>query len=638
MNGDASTSSIQRAMSSFDKELQIQKDIAAKEKQKLALLQVKKESYINYLKNKGNTPWIPGGQGAKHESSLHKSVNKSAAEQRMLQRAWCRSPWPGQLPKNVNTEAETEPFKFNDSYDVRDEDNDFQLQSPVGKLYDRISSPQRSPVPIAPRYCTSPQRLPARAHVGQQQQLQAPPLPAATPANMRSPSGGDSYSVSSTQNSRASTANARKNRSSSAGTGTVGKGSSSDGNSKYVALTVRLIQAAQSHRSAYGVFIVPRNCTRLEMIANLERQFNVHNQVSDISITYRTGYSHGVTIKSLSMGTIADVPQLDDYSSITVFLGGSTIFDSAGNIITHSEKGDVTAPYVSHTDLPSSLSPSPAVVVGAGVGNGKSVSPMMTVLTKGGIHGRSSGNIYDHSNHYTLQRSPSQGFLNPASTSASTIATTSAAAMTRGLSTGDNLLYFDDNTSVNSDDASSTYSRASKVSRLSQLVPPAPSTGNILPYGATATTTSAATFTAAARNASQGKSGNGINRPVPVPMYENLHPEQPMHGFSYISPAQPLLADSLAAAVLTSVNDPHSAEFNDAATALTATSGGTGAGHTGGGGVTGKSVAAAAGTNSSVAGASSRGLSRGYSTRSLLAQQQQQQLQSQRVRNYFYHI
>lgn len=49
------------------------------------------------------------------------------------------------------------------------------------------------------------------------------------------------------------------------------------------------------------------------------------------------------------------------------------------------------------------------------------------------------------------------------------------------------------------------------------------------------------------------------NRPVQVPMYEKLHPEQPMHGFSYISPAQPLLHDSLAAKVLGAANSNISA-------------------------------------------------------------------------------
>lgn len=388
---DASTTSFQRAMSSFDKELQIQKDIAAQEKQKLALLQVKKESYINYLKNKGNTPWIPGGEGAKHESSLHKSVHKSAAEQRMLQRAWCRSPWPGQLPKSVTADS-SDGYVSNIAADYNNNANSYEAGYNSNSAEQRYGAQplQRSPArmqvlaagsaqsPVLPRYSVSPQRLPQRTQSNDN--ANAPPLPVSTPQYNNNRTSGDAQSVTHSVNQSVNSAYSVNSRATS-NTANARKPTSTDSNSKYVALTVRLIQTTQQHKSAYGVFIVPRNCTRLEMIANLERQFNVHNQVSDISITYRTGYSHGVTIKSLSMGTIADIPQVDDYSSITVFLGGSTIFDSLGNIVTHTEKGDTTTAYVSHADDS-----------GVGSGNSTGKETMTTVLTRGGIHSRGAGN------------------------------------------------------------------------------------------------------------------------------------------------------------------------------------------------------------------------------------------------------
>ncbi|KAJ1422548.1 hypothetical protein B484DRAFT_452310, partial [Ochromonadaceae sp. CCMP2298] len=95
--------------------------------------------------------------------------------------------------------------------------------------------------------------------------------------------------------------------------------------SKYIALTVRLIDSQDAaQKSAYGVFIVPRNCSRADLIANIERQFNVVDRVSDICITYRSGYSRSVTIKSLALGTLGEVPELGEYSSITIYLGEQT--------------------------------------------------------------------------------------------------------------------------------------------------------------------------------------------------------------------------------------------------------------------------------------------------------------------------
>jgi hypothetical protein len=82
---------------------------------------------------------------------------------------------------------------------------------------------------------------------------------------------------------------------------------------------------------SHGVFIVPKGCTKVELIASIEKQFNVFDKISDISITYRSGYEHKVLVKSLSMSTIEEVPLIDEYSSITVFLNGDTIFDSKGN-------------------------------------------------------------------------------------------------------------------------------------------------------------------------------------------------------------------------------------------------------------------------------------------------------------------
>ena len=460
-------------MTSFDKELQVQKDIAAREKQKLALLQVKKESYINYLKNKGNTPWIPGGDGAKHQASLHKSINKSATEQRMLQRAWCRSPWPGQVPKNMERPA--------GDTDSRDDEQSFNLQGQNFQWHDprfsvSLDEPtwagstpiplRTSPLKIATtgfesrsraRPSSSPQRVSAFRNECTQGTA---PLPStATPAMSNRLVRSSADSVSSAPTTSAGTRSARKQAATAS-------------NSKYVALTVRLIDTAHpAQKSAYGVFIVPRHCTRLEMIGNIERQFNVPGQVSDISITYRTGYSHSAVVKSLSMGTIADVPEVSDYSSITIYLNGSTIFDSHGNITANPAVVHAGA-NAHHEDR---ISPSGEII------------PMSTVLPSSREEMEA-----DASTVSSQGAPPSSSLPSPAARVTSP----------EGLAAGDNLLFFDDG-SV--DPVSTTHSVMSRSM------------------------------------SSQSGLRRSPPKPVQVPLYEALHPDQPMHGFSYASPKRPLL-------------------------------------------------------------------------------------------------
>ena len=376
-----SYSSVQRTMTSFDRELQVQKDIAAIEKQKLALLQVKKESYINYLKNKGNTPWIPGGEGAKYDNSLHKSVNKDALSQRQLKQAWCRSPWPTSVPREQKDQSSSglNDITFSSAADgggetYRSQPYGAPLQSPyrarvtasnvsnVGEYYafspDRMGYDQAQK-PI--RAATSPQRLPGRTNLNVSTAGEAAGASRdRADSDVLSVYSSAAPSVASAHRSRAaantSIVNASGNANSDNGSAPAGS------NSKYVALTVRLINTAHpSQKSSYGVFIVPRNCSRLEMIAHIERQFSVHNQVSDISITYRSGYSHSVTVKSLSMGTIAEVPDVNDYSSITIYLGGSTVFDSLGNIITKSATGEVISSKLAVLDKPVAEVPAPSL-------------------------------------------------------------------------------------------------------------------------------------------------------------------------------------------------------------------------------------------------------------------------------------
>lgn len=376
-----SYSSVQRTMTSFDRELQVQKDIAAIEKQKLALLQVKKESYINYLKNKGNTPWIPGGEGAKYDNSLHKSVNKDALSQRQLKQAWCRSPWPTSVPREQKDQSSSglNDITFSSAADgggetYRSQPYGISSQSPhrarvtasivsnVGEYYafspDRMGNGQAQK-PI--RAATSPQRLPGRTNLNMSAAGEAVgALRDRADSDVLSVYSSAAPSVASAHRSRAaanaSIVNASGNSISDNGSAPAGS------NSKYVALTVRLINTAHpSQKSSYGVFIVPRNCSRLEMIAHIERQFSVHNQVSDISITYRSGYSHSVTVKSLSMGTIAEVPDVNDYSSITIYLGGSTVFDSLGNIITKSATGEVISSKLAVLDKPVAEVPAPSL-------------------------------------------------------------------------------------------------------------------------------------------------------------------------------------------------------------------------------------------------------------------------------------
>lgn len=460
-------------MTSFDRELQAQKDIAAIEKQKLALLQVKKESYINYLKNKGNTPWIPGGDGAKHATSLHKSVNREAVEQRQLKQAWCRSPWPGALPQTnkQTTPGRSRPGEGGRPYDIPSQS---QAQAQSQDFY--AFSPDRPSAQAAQRplrAATSPQRLPS----GTRERADS---------DMLSVFSSAAPSVASSHRSRITTSGTGLGPVS--GAGAAGAAAPAGSNSKYVALTVRLINTAHpAQKSSYGVFIVPRGCSRLEMIAHIERQFGVQNQVSDISITYRSGYSHSVTVKSLSMGTIADVPDVNDYSSITIYLGGSTVFDSAGNIVTKSASGEV-------------LSSKTATFTGA-------ETPSQQQQLQQYQYQQQSRQ---------MQRTPSSGAMYRGGEA--------TPASVPGLDAGDTLNYFDGVDVVSVDDDDTNFSDTSSV---------APS----------------ASATATQSSANLNHAGAGP-QPEKVPLYESLHPSQRQHNFSFASPAKPLLTERGAAGVL----------------------------------------------------------------------------------------
>ena len=317
----------ERIIKSFEKEMQLQRDIIAKERQEAALLQVKQESYINFLKNKGNSPWLPnGGGGTSYESaSAHASINKSATKQGLIQKAWMRSPWPGLIKTSASTNGNSGNPSVNNSFTStvashkRVDDSRFAV-SKIAAVADSIVSVtnKRSTRNVSPNNRDDTLSI-ASSHHNQRSSDNS------STGRLRSLSADRIMPLRSSTNERM----LLRSRSGSRSTTKAGRDNHS---SKYIALTVRLIDVASADTSmSHGVFIVPKGCTKVELIASIEKQFNVFDKISDISITYRSGYEHKVLVKSLSMSTIEEVPVIDEYSSITVFLNGDTIFDCKGN-------------------------------------------------------------------------------------------------------------------------------------------------------------------------------------------------------------------------------------------------------------------------------------------------------------------
>lgn len=75
-------------------------------------------------------------------------------------------------------------------------------------------------------------------------------------------------------------------------------------------------------KSSYGILIVKRGCSRNELLNHIEKQFDLYNQISDISIASRTSYSKKINIVSLSMGTLPEYPDINDESDLIVYVGG----------------------------------------------------------------------------------------------------------------------------------------------------------------------------------------------------------------------------------------------------------------------------------------------------------------------------
>lgn len=336
--------------SRFERQLQASRDIEAKQKQQDALLQVKREAYVNFLKAKDGqaaAPWVPSGRGPKHDESRHRSINAEAADKLLQQRAWRRSAWPGLLPEErreygrmIEGRASKQPAassaattaSVSSAGRARTVDsgqfvNAFEVPLPVEadpKTRYRTVRPPDEHTAVSSS-SAGPGRTAASRELltvaVEERRLAASDLATVTTLGMASPvaraqqqhgRGLDEDGQSLASHRSASTAGA-------------GRKVVLSHVSAHLALTIRMIaQAADGRlRSSYGILALRRGCSRADLVSAIEKQFDVFGQISDISIAAKQVYSGEVAVCSLSLNTIAAVPEIDDDSDIVVYLGGA---------------------------------------------------------------------------------------------------------------------------------------------------------------------------------------------------------------------------------------------------------------------------------------------------------------------------
>lgn len=345
----------------FQKQLQINRDLEAKQKQEEALSKMKKDAYVNYLKSKSSLqqqPWVPSGKGPKHNESQHKNINLDASDKLVQTKAWRKAGWPGLLPEEKKNYDNVMPKSL--TLSVRNnEKKEEQIRKNMIAPHTYINS-HEVPLPIEADpetdYRTalpstrslhemqgSVRRTASQRNDNQYDMTRTGPMgtnelnfTAMTPNN--SAPGSPNHSRHHYNNRVLPTV-----PSSSSVQGmdlldaqSVGSYNTSSSNttgrkvilshvSNHLALTIRMITLSEngSSKNSYGILALRRKCNKADLVASIEKQFNVFGKVSDISIASKHSYSGKVTITSLSMGTIEDVPDINDDSDIVVYVGGA---------------------------------------------------------------------------------------------------------------------------------------------------------------------------------------------------------------------------------------------------------------------------------------------------------------------------
>eukprot|EP01039_Chlorochromonas_danica_P001924 gene1924-2102_t len=306
----------------FKRELQLARDLQAEEKLREEELQAKREYYANLLRAK---PWVPSGVKQYDQQSLNTISNPNLGSVLIQQKAQRRSPWAGAIPDDrrppppqtssttttpLGRDAESSSI-YNRSWKVASANmkgREIITESPPGGV-PQLSARSSSPPPLMTAAAPPSERLQIDPNASLRTTFSFSRDNATTPR---------SVSVSSIRSAPEASQSSKR----------AGQRKPSS----RIALTVRIINTKKtSNQSKYGILVVKRGGTRSELVGDIEKQFHVFGQVSDISIASQPSYGSGVSIASLSLGTIGEYPQINENSDLIIYLGGALYQEGQGH-------------------------------------------------------------------------------------------------------------------------------------------------------------------------------------------------------------------------------------------------------------------------------------------------------------------
>lgn len=295
----------------FKRELQLARDLQAEEKLREAELQAKREYYANLLRAK---PWVPSGVKQYDQQSLNTISNPNLGSVLIQQKAQRRSPWAGAIPDDRRPSPQTSSTTplGRDAENSSIYNRSWKIASTNMKSKEIITESPPSGVPQLSARSSSPppsERLQIDPNASLRTTFSFSRDNAPTPR---------SVSVSSIRSAPEASQSSKR----------AGQRKPS----AHIALTVRIINTKKTtNQSKYGILVVKRGGTRTELVSAIEKQFHVLGQVSDISIATQLSYGSGVSIASLSLGTIGEYPQINENSDLIIYLGGALYQEGYGH-------------------------------------------------------------------------------------------------------------------------------------------------------------------------------------------------------------------------------------------------------------------------------------------------------------------